>query len=344
LNYLEGPVLGIETSCDETSVAVLDGRQVMVNVVSSQAELHKKWGGVVPEAAARKHAEALLPTLDVALEGAGVGLTDLAGIAVTNRPGLVGALSVGVSAAKSLAYSLRVPFIGVHHLEGHLLSPLMTADVEFPHLCLLVSGGHTEIILVAEPGRYSNIGGTIDDAAGEAFDKAARALGLGYPGGPAIQRAAEGGDAAKYPLPRGLREPTTNFSFAGLKTAVLYLATAEGSGLDVASAAASFEETITGVLADRTLRACREHGCRTVTLVGGVAANRRLRTKMHQLAEEARITFVTPPFELCTDNAAMIAHVGSLRLARGERDGMDLDTLAVAQLPGVIGEQPAARA
>src|SRR6185436_15422192 len=177
MNYLDGPVLGIETSCDETSVAVLIGKNVLSNVVSSQAQLHKQYGGVVPEVAARKHAEALLPALQTALNDAQLTLDDVSGIGVTNRPGLVGALSVGVSAAKALAYSRQIPLIGVHHLEGHLLSPLMESDVPFPHVCLLVSGGHTELILIKEPGKYEKLGGTIDDAAGEAFDKAARAMG-----------------------------------------------------------------------------------------------------------------------------------------------------------------------
>jgi N6-L-threonylcarbamoyladenine synthase len=328
MKYIDSPVLAIESSCDETSVAIVQGTQVLANVVSSQAELHKKWGGVVPEAAARMHTEAIIPALETALSNAGLGLKEISGIGVTNRPGLIGALSVGVTAAKGLAFALGKPMLGVHHLEGHVLSPLMVADVPFPHLCLLVSGGHTEMIRVHAPGEYEKVGGTIDDAAGEAFDKCARALGLGYPGGPAIQRAAGGGDPRKYHLPAGLKGPTRDFSFSGLKTAVLYLARDEAERLDVASAAASVEETICSVLTERTAAASVELGARAVTLVGGVAANKRLRAKLLAASEERGLKFFTPPFELCTDNAAMIGHVACWRFGRGERDGFDLDTLA----------------
>ncbi len=334
VKYLHDPVLGIETSCDETSVAVVRGRNVLANVVSSQAELHRQWGGVVPEAAARKHTEALIPALGTALKISGCALPDMAGIGVANRPGLVGALSVGVSAAKALSLALAKPMVGIHHLEAHILSSLMAADVEFPHVCLLVSGGHTELVFVKSAGEYKKLGGTIDDAAGEAFDKSARALGLGYPGGPAIQSAAEGGDDKKYKLPAGLRGPTLDFSFSGLKTAVLYLARDEGESLDVPSAAASMEETVASVLAERTLRACEETSAKAITLVGGVAANKRLRAKLKLLASERSHDFVTPPFDLCTDNAAMIAHVASWRLAKGETDDLRMDTLASAALPG----------
>ena len=334
MEYLDGPVLGIETSCDETSVAVVVGKRILSNVVSSQADLHKKWGGVVPEAAARKHTEALLPAIEKALEQSRLSLKEIKGIGVTNRPGLIGALSVGVSGAKALAFSLNVPFIGIHHLEAHVLSPAIVSEITFPHVCLLVSGGHTELIRVTEPGHYEKLGGTIDDAAGEAFDKCARALGLGYPGGPAIQTAAKNGNSKKYELPYGLTEPTFNFSFSGLKTAVVYLARDEGPNLDIPSAAASFEETITDVLARRAISACIETDSTMLTLVGGVAANKRLRAKMNQMAGEHRIDFVTPPIELCTDNAAMIAHVASWRLANGESDDFEMDTIAITSLTG----------
>jgi N6-L-threonylcarbamoyladenine synthase len=327
LNLFEGVVLGIESSCDETSVALLRGSEVLGDVVSSQAELHLRWGGVVPEAAARKHAEAILPALDQALQTSSMALSDVAAIAVTNRPGLVGALSVGVSAAKALSFSLQVPMLGVDHLEGHVLTPLLVEDVPFPHVCLLVSGGHTELIEVRGVGDYLRLGGTIDDAAGEAFDKSARALGLGYPGGPAIQKAAEGGDANRYKLPKGLSGDTLNFSFSGLKTAMLYLVRDEGRALSVPDAAASFEETITSVLAERTESACLQTGSEHVTLVGGVAANVRLRSKLAEVGDRRGISFTAPPLRLCTDNAVMIAHAGSLRLASGERDSFELDVL-----------------
>lgn len=334
LTYFNGNVLGIETSCDETSVAILRDREILSSVVSSQADLHLKWGGVVPEAAARKHAEAILPALDTALESACIALGEINAIAVTHRPGLVGALSVGVSAAKALAYSLDVPLIGVDHLEGHVLSPALIADLTFPHVCLLVSGGHTELIEVTAPGAYRRLGGTIDDAGGEAFDKSARALGLGYPGGPAVQVAGEGGDAARYSLPKGLSGDTLDFSFSGLKTAMLYLIRDGGDKLSVADACASFEETITGVLAERTENACLQVGAEMATLVGGVAANARLRVKFAQIAERRGIRFVAPPLSLCTDNAVMIAHAGSIRLAFGQRDSYDLDVLPNSEMFG----------
>lgn len=332
MEYFPQPVLGVETSCDETSVAVLYRREVLSNVVSSQAQLHKRWGGIVPEAAARKHTEAFLPVLEQALDEAGVSLHDIGGVGVTNRPGLIGALSVGVSAAKALAFARELPFVGVHHLEAHVLSPLLEEDVPFPHVCLLVSGGHTELFFVRSPGVYDYLGGTLDDAAGEAFDKSARALGLPYPGGPAIQKAAEGGDPERYPLPRGLEDPTMEFSFSGLKTAVLRLAQREGDRLDVASAAASFQSVIAGVLADRALYACSVVGVSDLTIVGGVAANRALRERLSLKGEEERISVTIPSLHLCTDNAAMIAHVASWRLASGERAGYDLETLAVDSL------------
>jgi N6-L-threonylcarbamoyladenine synthase len=330
--YLNGPVLGIETSCDETSAAVILGKNVCSNVVSSQADLHLRWGGIVPEVAARKHAEALLPTISEALALAGCDLNEIAGIAVTNRPGLVGALSVGVTGAKALSWALDRPLIAVNHLEGHVLSSIIENNVPAPHICLLVSGGHTELIEVIKPGEYNQIGRTIDDAAGEAFDKAARVLGLGYPGGPAIERAARHGESNKYSLPRGLQDPTCDFSFAGLKTAIRNLAETEAERLDVHAAAAAFQETIVGVLVDRTIYACRERGCLAVTLVGGVAANSRLREHLAWKCQEYGLALYVPSFELCTDNAAMIAHVGSWRLAKGERSGADVDVDAVSLL------------
>lgn len=337
--YLNGPVLGIETSCDETSAAVAVGRNVLSNIVSSQAALHRKWGGIVPEAAARKHAETLIPVIEEALEASSIGLTDVLGIAVTNRPGLVGALSVGTTAAKALAVSLDIPLIGVHHLEAHVLSPFIQADLPTPHVCLLVSGGHTELLLVREPGDYSKLGGTIDDAAGEAFDKAARLLGLGYPGGPAIQKVAELGDETRYSLPRGLDDPTLDFSFAGLKTAVRILAENEADRLDVPSLAAAFQATVVRVLADRTALACRETGASAVTLVGGVAANARLREELRTRAEALGIPMFVPDPDLCTDNAAMIAHAGSWRLALGERSNIEMDVEAVCPLPGEVNHE-----
>ncbi len=325
------PILALETSCDETAAAVVLGRRVLSNAVASQMDLHAQWGGVVPEAAARAHVEALLPTIEAALKA--VPLDEIGAIAVTNRPGLVGALSVGVTAAKALAFARGLPLLGVHHLEGHLSSVFaLEATIPFPHGALIVSGGHTELVEVRAPGKYRILGATRDDAAGEAFDKGARVLGLGYPGGPAIQQAALAGDPKRYPLPKGLSGETLDFSFSGLKTAVLRLAEKEGDRLNVADAAASLQSTIARVLTERALRAVRAFDLPALTLVGGVAANRALRESLAAACEKEGIAFFTPPFELCTDNAAMIGLAAAPRLARGERDDISLEASSNADL------------
>lgn len=313
-------ILAIETSCDETSVAVTKGTGILANVVSSQANLHRQWGGVVPEAAARAHVEAILPTLQLAISNAGIALEEVDLIAVTNRPGLVGALSVGVSAAKALAFALRKPMLPVHHLEGHILSVLVEPGLAFPHICLAVSGGHTELILVHQPGHYEHLGSTIDDAAGEAFDKSARLLGLPYPGGFELQELARTGDPLRYQLPRGLKGDTTNFSFSGLKTAVMRLVQDEGERLDRPSAAASIQKAIVDVLVDRTVSLAESKRVTTVTVVGGVASNESLRVSMAHEAGRSGISVIIPPKELCTDNAAMIALAASTRVSEASFD------------------------
>jgi N6-L-threonylcarbamoyladenine synthase len=334
VTFFQDPILAIETSCDETSAAVVRGTTVVSNVVASQIEMHRKWGGIVPEAAARAHVEAILPVIEEALADAGIVLEDVRAVAVTNRPGLVGALSVGVSAAKALAFALNVPLLGVHHLEGHLLSTLAAEpELPFPHTCLIVSGGHTELVQVTGLGEYRIVGETRDDAAGEAFDKGARLLGLGYPGGKAIQEQALRGDRKRYPLPKGLSGETTDFSFSGLKTAVLRLTEREGSSISVPDAAASLQEAIVAVLAERAIRACIEQGSQALTLVGGVAANLALRERLAEACAVNGVRFITPPVDLCTDNAGMIGLAASFRLAKGERDDWDLDTLPNAPLP-----------
>ena len=330
VRFFDRPLLAIETSCDETSAAVLVGREIRSNVVASQIEMHRKWGGVVPEAAARAHVESILPVIEEALSTADIPKDDIGAIAATNRPGLVGALSVGVTAAKAIAFSQKIPFLGVHHLEGHLCSALEAGDLPFPHLCLIVSGGHTELVEVAELGKYRILGETRDDAAGEAFDKGARLLGLGYPGGLSIQNAAKAGNPKRYPLPKGLKGETIAFSFSGLKTAVLRLVEKEGDQLNIADAAASLQETIVKVLSERALRAAE--GYKALTLVGGVAANVALRERLAQGCRREGIQFFTPSISLCTDNAAMIGLAASWRLARGERHGMDVDVLPNADL------------
>lgn len=341
LNFHTEPILAIETSCDETSAAVVHGSRVLSNVVASQTEMHAKWGGVVPEAASRAHVEALLPVLRESLGQAFPGLSllesmrRLSGIAVTNRPGLVGALSVGVTAAKALALALEIPLLGIHHLEGHLSSVYAECpDIRFPYLSLVVSGGHTELVEVLAPGRYRILAETRDDAAGEAFDKGARLLGLGYPGGRRIEEAAAGGNPRRYALPRGTPKGADDFSFSGLKTAMLRLVEGEGDALSLSDAAAGLQEAIVDSLARRAASHLdASSGYQDFTLVGGVAANKALRERLTQVCHQRGLRFVVPPYALCTDNAAMIGLAASPRFARGESSGFDLDVEPSADLP-----------
>lgn len=337
--FLKEPVLAIETSCDETSAAVVLGRNVLSNVVASQVEMHAKWGGVVPEAAARAHVEAILPVIRQARADAGD--PKIAAIAVTNRPGLLGALSVGLTAAKALAFHHGVPMVGVHHLEGHIMSPYSLPDSEFspsfPYLCAVVSGGHTELVAVKSPGSYQIIAETCDDAAGEAFDKGARLLGLGYPGGRAIQDAAESGDPTRYNLPRAVRTDPHRLSFSGLKTAMLRLVETEGSKISVADAAASLQAAIVDSLTAKAVWHLENSGFQGLSLVGGVAANLPLRTRLGSECQRRGLPFWTPSLSLCTDNAAMIGLAGSFRRAAGEHDGPDLDCFPNSPLPSPPG-------
>ncbi|MFZ4509150.1 MAG: tRNA (adenosine(37)-N6)-threonylcarbamoyltransferase complex transferase subunit TsaD [Fimbriimonas sp.] len=334
MTFFEGRILAIESSCDETSAAVVDGRTIRSNIIATQIELHAKWGGVVPEAAARAHLENILPVIEEALQVAGVSLADLAAVAVTNRPGLVGALSVGVSAAKTLAFLQRIPLIGIHHLEGHLSSVLsLPGEVPLPMISLIASGGHTELVLVRAWGDYEILAETRDDAAGEAFDKGARLLGLGMPGGAAIQRAAVDGNPKRYRLPVALSADSYTFSFSGLKTAMLRLTETEGSGLSVADAAASLQEAVVRSLAERSVRVAMDTNAASFALVGGVAANLALRTRLADSLRREAIPFFTPAPELCTDNAAMIGLAASWRLARGDRSNWDLEVSPGSELP-----------
>lgn len=331
--FFPGPLLALETSCDETAAAVLVGADIRSNVVASQVDMHRKWGGVVPEAAARAHVEALLPVVDQALGDAGISLADVEAIAVTNRPGLVGALSVGVSAAKALSLWGGAAMIGIHHIEGHVCSVLAAEpDLTPPFLALVVSGGHTELVRVAAWGDYVVVGETLDDAAGEAFDKGARVLGLGYPGGVAIQSAASGGDALRYALPHALPDQRSNFSFSGLKTAVARLVEREGEALNLHDAAASLQQAIVEVLVGKTLATVEALSLETIVVAGGVSANLALRDRIEREAARQGRRVVLPPLSLCTDNAAMIGLAGSLRLMRGERSGYDLDVASSSPL------------
>lgn len=347
-------ILGIETSCDETSAAVVqDGRQVLANVIHSQIDLHRQYGGVVPELASRRHITNIIPAIDTALEQAGVTPEDLDAIAVTEGPGLAGSLLVGVNVAKTLAFAWDLPLVPVNHLEGHIYANWLSLPGEepvtpptFPLVCLIASGGHTELILMRGHGDYILLGRTIDDAAGEAFDKGARILGLGYPGGPAIQRAAEKGRAGRYPLPRAWLGDSYDFSFSGLKTALLReveqfrrpqlrqrrvpqntpFLTHEppeyAPNMPVNDLAADYQDAIVDVLVEKTVRAAREKGAAMVLLAGGVAANSLLRKR---LSGALRVPLRYPPPILCTDNAAMIAGAAYYTRQRGVQGTLDLD-------------------
>jgi len=341
-------VLGIESSCDETAAAVVaDGREVLSSAVASQVELHARFGGIVPEVAGRAHAECVSRIVEEALSIADIEdrLTEgssqseirnpqsaIDAVAVTVRPGLAGSLLVGTSAAGALALAWNKPLVQVHHLAAHAYAPHMAGLVEYPYACLVASGGHTSIYECRGPLEYELLGSTIDDAAGEAFDKAAALMGLGFPGGPAVSRAAENGDPKAFSFPRSmLSEPGYRFSFSGLKTAVLYAIKGPGckgpelelTEKTTADIAASFEQAVCEVLVGKLVRAAGERGLATVAVAGGVAANRRLRSMLREQAEAAGLKSAVAPMSLCTDNAAMIAGLGYHQLQRGEGRGAE---------------------
>ncbi len=349
-------ILGIDTSCDDTAAAVVeDGRKIVSNVVSSQSDIHTKYGGIVPELASRRHIEMILPVVEEALRQAAVTISDLGAVAVCHGPGLIGSLLVGCSFAKAVCYSRNIPLVAVNHLEGHLLSPFLDAHApDFPFLSLIVSGGHTSLYIAEDYGTYTLLGKTRDDAAGEAYDKISKLLGLGYPGGPLIDRLAQEGDPKAIAFPRAYLPETYDFSFSGLKTAVRnYLMSASqiieesagkrdsGSPPGKASKladehlrdiAASFQAAVTDVLVRKTKWAAKKKKIGRITLSGGVSANRVLREKMKKMAEELQAEVFIPPVSLCTDNAAMIAAAGFHRFLKREFAGPDLNPRAYLSL------------
>jgi len=309
-------ILGVESSCDETGLAVFDTeRGLLAHAVHSQVVMHAEYGGVVPELASRDHIRRVIPLTRKVLVEAGVSLSEIDAIAYTQGPGLAGALLVGAAYATSLAATLEIPAMGVHHLEGHLLSPLLaTPRPAFPFVALLVSGGHTQLMRVAGVGAYELLGETVDDAAGEAFDKTAQLLGLGYPGGPALSKLADDGDAKRFKLPRPmLHSGDLDFSFSGLKTAVLTRVKKEGEAAR-ADIAAGFQAAVVDVLAEKCLAALQQTGLERLVIAGGVGANRALRARLNEEASHRGFAVFYPPLELCTDNGAMIAYAGAMRL------------------------------
>ncbi|MEE9912473.1 MAG: tRNA (adenosine(37)-N6)-threonylcarbamoyltransferase complex transferase subunit TsaD [Deltaproteobacteria bacterium] len=324
-------VLGIESSCDETAAAVVSDGKLLSNIIASQIKDHSAYGGVVPEIASRKHLEAITYVISRALDQAQVTLGDLEGIAVTRGPGLIGSLLVGLSAAKALAYGLNLPFVGVNHLEGHIMASFLSEPrPQFPFAALVVSGGHTNVYRVGNYHDFQLLGQTRDDAAGEAFDKAAKLLDLGYPGGVVIDKLAQKGNPSAYPFPRAMKD-SPDFSFSGLKTSLLVMLKKRGKPFgeeELPDVVASYQEAIMDVLVEKTVRAARESGITRIVVCGGVAANSRLRRRFAEAANQAGMALFIPPMILCTDNAAMIAALGEIVLANGRRDSMDLNAVS----------------
>ena len=319
--------LGIESSCDETSVAVVkNGREVLSNVIATQIDIHKKYGGVVPEIASRNHVENITYVVEEALQKSGVTLDDIDAICCTYGPGLVGALLVGLSTAKAMAYALNKPFVGVHHIEGHIAANYIThKELEPPYLCLVVSGGHSHLVHVKDYTKFEVLGKTRDDAVGEAFDKVARVVGIGYPGGPVIDKLAKEGKPI-YNLPRTHFE-NLDFSFSGIKTAVINLVHKEGDKININDLCASFEEAVTDVLTQNSLKAMKELGVNKIAIAGGVSANSYLRNRMQELGEKEGFKVYYPELVLCTDNAAMIASAGYYNYMAGKCSPWNLNAV-----------------
>jgi N6-L-threonylcarbamoyladenine synthase len=328
-------ILGIETSCDETASAVVqNGRKILSNVVASQVDLHARYGGVFPEVASREHVRVIYPVVEQSLKQANLDLKEMDAIAVTRGPGLAGSLVVGLNMAKALSLASGLPLLGINHLEGHLYSAWLNPDdeptvdeISFPLVALIVSGGHSTLVLMQDHLSYKRLGGTLDDAAGEAFDKVARLLNLSYPGGPSIQKSAEKGNPLAFSFPRSRLEGSWDFSFSGLKTAVLRTVkeiSQDGSSIPVENLAASFQAAVVDALATKTFEAAHEFHARDIIVAGGVSANRALR---NTFTEQKVFKVHIPPLSLCTDNAAMIAAAGFRRFMAGQRDGLDGDVL-----------------
>lgn len=341
LNLKDVFVLGIETSCDETSAAVVkNSTGILSNVISSQIDLHRLYGGVVPEVASRKHVESILPVIDQAIAESGITLKDIDAVGVTCGPGLAGALLVGISAAKALAFALGIPVIGVNHIEGHICANyLENPDLEPPFVCLVVSGGHSHIVKINSAGEYEVLGRTRDDAAGEAFDKVARTIGLGYPGGPLIDKAAAFGDPTAVRFPKTYFDGSLDFSFSGIKTAVLnYVNNMEQKNekWSIEDVAASFQAAVVEVLVTNTIKAAKQAGSATVALAGGVASNSLLRTELAKAAKKSGIRLSVPRPVLCTDNAAMIACAAYRKYTSGKVSGLNLNALPGLKLGEVL--------
>jgi len=330
-------ILGIETSCDETAAAIVeDGKKIISNIVASQISIHQKYGGVVPEIASRKHMEDIIPVIDKALDESGKKITDLSAIAVTYGPGLIGSLLVGLSVAKAMAYAKTIPLIGVNHLEAHIYANFLEHnDIKPPFVCLIVSGGHTSLVYIKRFGEYKLLGQTKDDAAGEVFDKIAKVLDLGYPGGPIIEKLAKEGDPSSIKFPRPiLNDKSYDFSFSGLKTAVIYYIKElkeENKNIPVSDILASFQQAVTDVLVGKTLKAALNFKTKQIILAGGVAANSSLRKEIKEKANLLNIKVFYPSISLCTDNAAMVASAGYYKFKENKKSSLSLD--AASRLP-----------
>lgn len=330
-------IMGIETSCDETAAAIVeDGKNIISNIVASQISIHQKYGGVVPEIASRKHIEYIIPVIDKALDESGKKITDLSAIAVTYGPGLIGSLLVGLSVAKAIAYAQNIPLIGINHLEAHIYANFLEHnEIKPPFVCLIVSGGHTSLVYIRNFGEYKLLGQTKDDAAGEVFDKIAKVLELGYPGGPITERLAKEGDPSSIKFPRPiLNDKSYDFSFSGLKTAVIYHIKElkeENKNIPVSDILASFQKAVTDVLVGKTIKAALEFKTKQIILAGGVAANNSLRREIKEKADLLDIEVFYPSIFLCTDNAAMVASVGYYKFKENKKSSLNLD--AASRLP-----------